>query len=83
MRTDGIVYPIVVDSGSIHRSTEETRSALLECFPRTKVATGDVRRCISKYMGTVTAKVMFWKIKPKITTLSSVSKSSAHNYKET
>lgn len=77
MRTDGTIYPSIIEKGSISRSAGETRRTLLACLPGNELAAGDVRRCINRYIGIVTAKVMFCRINPKITRLPMVS-NSAH-----
>jgi hypothetical protein len=53
-----MIYPTIVDSGSILRSRDETGITLLACAPVNALATGDVRRCTNKYKGIVTVKLM-------------------------
>jgi hypothetical protein len=76
MRIDGTRYPSIIENGSISRSRGETRRTLLAYLPGNELAAGDVRRWINKYMGIVTAKVMFWRINPNMTRLPKVSKST-------
>lgn len=69
MRTDGTIYPRMIEKGRILRSVGLTTRTLLANFPGNELAVGDVRRCIRRYIGMVTAKVIFWRINPKITML--------------
>lgn len=60
IKMEGRMYPSVIDSGRIFRSSVGTNSRLLAFFPDSDLAMGDVRRCRAKYNGTTTVKATFW-----------------------
>jgi hypothetical protein len=69
IRIDGMMYPSMIASGIILRSSGEISRTLCAWLPGKRFATGEVRMCRNNHNGTVTVKVIFCNMKPTVPTL--------------